>query len=76
MEIKFVIYGLIVWFFFNLLGLGLMNFRKDVDKYRSEANLIMSKGTFAHKLTFVIMTWLILPFTIPYSVKHILNNKK
>jgi hypothetical protein len=76
MEIRILFYGLTIWFALNLIGLGLMFFRTDAEKYRKEADFILSKGTFAHKLTFVAMTWLILPFTIPYSIKNILNKNK
>lgn len=75
MEIKYI-YVFTVWFFLNVIGLMLMNLRKDVEKYRNEANFIMSKGTGLHKATYLLMLWIILPFTIPFSIKEFLNQKK
>lgn len=71
MEIKILFYSLTIWLIFNLIGLFLMMFRTDVEKYQKEANFIMSKGTLVHKATFILLCWCILPFTIPYSLKNI-----
>jgi uncharacterized membrane protein YdjX (TVP38/TMEM64 family) len=70
MEIKILF---ISWFSLGLIGLVLMNFRSDVDKFRSEAQFIMSKGTFFHKVTYVLIAIVLLPFTIPYSIQEMLK---
>ena len=75
MEIEVLFYITIIWLTLNIIGIGLMYFRNDAEKYRKEADFILSKGTIAHKITFLFVSWFILPFTIPYSIKNIINNK-
>lgn len=72
MEIKFFI---IIWLILVFLGCCLMYARTDVGKVISEAHFIMTKGTFFHKTTYLIIAFLLLPLTIPYSVKQLLKRK-
>jgi hypothetical protein len=70
MEIK-IFY--IIWVCLDLTGLLLMTFRSDVDKFRNEAHFIMTKGTFAHKITYVLIAITLLPLTIPRSIQELLR---
>jgi hypothetical protein len=70
MEIKIL---LLLWACLGFTGLLLMSFRRDVDKFRSEAHFIMTKGTFAHKITYVFIAIVLLPFTIPHSIQELLR---
>lgn len=70
MEIK-IFYT--IWICLDLTGLLLMTFRSDVDKFRNEAHFIMTKGTFAHKITYVLIAMVLLPLTIPRSIQELLR---
>jgi hypothetical protein len=70
MEIK-IFY--IIWVCLDLTGLLLMTCRSDVDKFRNEAHFIMTKGTFAHKITYVLIAIVLLPLTIPRSIQEFLR---
>ena len=70
MEIKTLI---LFWSFLGLIGLMLMTLRRDVDKIKNEAHFIMTKGTFAHKITYVLIAFVILPLTILKSIQELLR---
>jgi len=72
MEIKFF---MIIWLLLAMIGCCLMYLRTDVGKLISEANFIMTKGTFIHKTTYLIIAFLLLPITIPYSLKQLFKRK-
>lgn len=73
MEIKIF---LLYWFCLSLIGLLLMSFRQDVNKFRNEAHFIITKGTFAHKITYIFIAFIFLPLTIPNSIKELYSNTK
>jgi hypothetical protein len=70
MEIRITLF---IWFCLALLGLLLMSLRNDANKYRSDAYFIMTKGTFLHKVIYVLIAFFLLPFTIPKSIKLLLK---
>jgi hypothetical protein len=72
MEIKFLIF---IWLVLAMIGCCLMYLRTDVGKLISEANFIMTKGAFIHKTTYLIIAFLFLPITIPYSLRELLKRK-
>jgi hypothetical protein len=65
MEIKYVFY---IWFLLIAFGLTLILIRKDLDSVKREGVFVMQKGLFYHKLIYVIIVCILLPFTIPYSI--------
>jgi hypothetical protein len=73
METKFYVF--ICWLSLSLIGLFLVSMRNDADKLQSEAHFIMTKGTLIHKLTYITIAFVLLPFTIPYSLKHFFKKK-
>lgn len=66
---------MIIWLVLAIIGVGLMYARTDVSKVKSEAHFIMTKGTFIHKITYLIIAFLLLPLTIPYSLKQLFKRK-
>lgn len=79
MEINFNKWFLIfavVWIGLCVIGAFLIYYvRKDGDKYVQDAQFIFSKGTFWHKLTYVLLCLLILPLSIVTSLKKINDEK-
>jgi uncharacterized membrane protein len=71
MGIKFFLF---FWSLLCFFGLFLIFLRTDLDKIKLEANFIFTKGTLFHILIYIIFSIILLPLTIPYSIKHFLNN--
>ena len=64
-----------IWFSLSFLGGILMLIREDTSKLMHDAHFIMTKGTFLHKVTYVVLAVLLLPFTIPSSIKNLAKRK-
>lgn len=73
MEIKILTF---VWLCLVTFAFILMTLRNDVDQYYQEFNFIMTRGTIYHKITYVLLAILILPFSIIYSLQEIFNKNK
>ena len=71
MGIKFFLF---FWSLLCFFGLFLIFLRTDLDKIKLEANFIFTKGTLFHILIYITFSIILLPLTIPYSIKHFLNN--
>ena len=63
-----------IWSSLSFIGGILMLLRDDSSKLIHDAEFIMTKGTFLHKITYVFIAILLLPFSIPKSIQNILNN--
>jgi hypothetical protein len=72
MEIKILTF---VWLCLVVIGFVLMTLRNDVWQYWNEFNFVMTRGTIYHKITYVLLAILILPFSIIYSLQEIFNKK-
>jgi hypothetical protein len=72
MEIKILTF---VWLCLVVIGFVLITLRNDVWQYWNEFNFVMTRGTIYHKITYVLLAILILPFSIIYSLQEIFNKK-
>lgn len=63
-----------IWSSLSFVGGILMLLRDDSSKLIHDAEFIMTKGTFLHKITYVVIAILLLPFSIPKSIQNLLNN--
>lgn len=63
----------IIYLSICLIAIILFFLRDDKDKYIIDIKFIINKGTFIHKFTLYSGLLLILPFTIPYSIRKILK---
>ena len=64
-----------VWFSFSLFGGVLILFREDSTKLLGDAQFIMTKGAFLHKVTYVLIAIFLLPFSIPRTIEHLIRRK-
>lgn len=70
METNFILF-MSIWFSLSFLGGVLILLRDDSSKLLLDAHFIMTKGLFLHKVTYVVIAILLLPFTILKSIKHL-----
>jgi hypothetical protein len=74
METNFIFFTTI-WFSLSLVGGVLILIRDDSAKLMNDAHFIITKGTFLHKVTYIGVALILLPFTIPKSIQHLAKNK-
>lgn len=55
------------------IGALLLTLRSDWQKIKLDLNFAFSKGSLYHKITIILASFIILPFSIFYSLKKIKN---
>ena len=68
---KSVLYTFEIWTILSLIGLILIHFRRDAHIVLDDWKTVKSKKKVIHLVFTVLLVYLILPFSIPYSVSHI-----
>jgi hypothetical protein len=61
------------WFLSMWIGFLLLPIRSDWSKIKLDVNFAFNKGTLYHKITIILSSFIILPISIFYSIKNILN---
>jgi hypothetical protein len=65
-----------VWAVLGLIALILVIFRSDAVTVGEDMDSYFSKKSIMRKFTTVILMYIILPLSIPYSINNIINKKK
>lgn len=68
-----VINFVFVWFVLCLLGIVLIHFRTDSAKIFKDFWFVVDHGKIGTKLFLYVSIFFVLPFTIYYSIRNILN---
>jgi len=74
METNFKLF-ISIWSILSFIGGLLILTREDSSKLLNDANFIMTKGKFIHKVTYVLIAVFLLPFTILSSINHLSKRK-
>lgn len=64
-----------VYISLSIIGGVLIFMRDDTSKLIHDANFIMTKGTFLHKVTYIVIAIILLPFSIPQSIQYLYRKK-
>jgi hypothetical protein len=68
-----VLFILIIWSSFNLFALLLVGLRRDFNAVFEDLLRLLFPGKFYLSVLGFVAAWLILPFSIPYSIAHFLR---
>ena len=64
---------LCIWGLLCLVALGLINLRSDKEFVYDDINKLLIKPTWYLQLFSMVMLYLVLPISIPYSLSHIIK---
>jgi hypothetical protein len=64
---------LCIWGLLCLVALGLINLRRDKEFVYDDINKLLIKPTWYLQLFSMVMLYLVLPISIPYSLSHIIK---
>lgn len=68
-----VISFILGWLLIMWIGFLLLPLRSDWQKIKIDVRFAFHKGTLYHKLTIIFSSFIILPISIFYSIRNILN---
>lgn len=71
---KYLLYTFEIWSILSIIGLILIYFRRDVHVINEDWKLVKAKQNKALVFFTMLMVFLILPFSIPYSLAHFRKN--
>lgn len=69
--IYYSVCAFIVWGVLGLLALALISLRRDREFVYEDINKFLLKHQYQYRIFSIIMLFLILPLSIPYSIMHI-----
>jgi hypothetical protein len=68
---EYILYTFESWTILSFIGLILIQFRGDVHIIHEDWKSVKSKQNLVHLFFTMLMVFLILPFSIPYSLAHL-----
>jgi hypothetical protein len=71
---KSIIYTFEIWTILSFVGLILIYFRRDAHIINEDWKSVKSKRNPVHLFFTIFLVFLILPFSIPYSLAHFRKN--
>lgn len=74
--VDFILQFLYLWLILSCVGLLLILFRKDASKIGEDFDYVNRNRSIITKMVFFILFFLILPFSIPYSLSNIFRNRR
>lgn len=73
MLINSIILAILIWSCLDLLAIILVAIRRDFNEVFEDLSKLLFPGKFYLSVFGFIIAWIILPFSIPYSIAHFLR---